>query len=146
MLNSLDLCGRLARVSGDRPGERQDGGEETGTFQERERLLCGKGENGQIRPCGEVAQAKATTPCGARPSPKHRCCVLPQTGGHRPGPGQESRPRRSQMLYKEIWLHPASCLHSCVVTPGNLWPSKGFCSLQLSKLFRGMGSTISVLL
>lgn len=79
MLNSLDLCGRLAGVSGDRPGERQDGGEETGTFQEKERLVCGKGENGQIRPCGEVAQAKGATMWGpAQPQTSLLCSATHQ--------------------------------------------------------------------
>lgn len=76
---SLDLCGRLAGVTGDRPGERQDGGEETGTFQEEERLVCGKGENGQIRPCGEVVQAKRATMWGpAQPQTSLLCSATDQ--------------------------------------------------------------------
>jgi hypothetical protein len=75
VLNSLDLSGRLAGVSGDR----QDGGEETGTFQEKERLVCGKGENGQIRPCGEVAQAKGATMWGpAQPQTSLLCSATAQ--------------------------------------------------------------------
>lgn len=124
VMNSLDLCGSLAGVSGDR----QDGGEETGTFQEKERLVCGKGENGQIRPCGEVAQAKEATMWGpAQPSLKHLCCVLPQPREHRPGPRQKSRSKRGQMVFKEVWHHPASCLLSCKLslqaTSGPLWVS-----------------------